>query len=126
MKYLIAIFILLLIAQNAICQSWNNSSSTTTSDWNTSIQLSYTGWGAQNGILFNCLRANPVVDGPLSGLGNTKYAFADGGYGNGAGAIMFLGNKFKPFFGFSKCSTCPATVLVFPEPAQAIILKFLS
>lgn len=82
MKHLIAIFILMLIAQSAICQSWNSSSLTTTSDWNTSIQLSYTGWGAQNGILFNCLRANPLVDGPLSALGNTKHAFTDGGYGS--------------------------------------------
>lgn len=96
----------LIIPTLATAQNWSGSTvPTTTGDYNTSIQLITTPWGAQHGLLFNAYRSNPLVNGSLSAFGNTKHSFDVGPFGSGAGAIMYLGNGGSMEFLISNTST---------------------
>jgi hypothetical protein len=105
MKKIELSLILLLPALQALCQNWNGTTTpTTTTDWNTSIQLTNTGWGSHQGLLFNAYRGT-LGDGPLTAPGNTKHSFDVGPYSSGAGGIFYLGNGGRMDFMISDNST---------------------
>lgn len=84
---------LLTMSKSTIAQNWNSGSvPTSTTGFNTNIQLTHIGWGSHHGILFNAYVSPTLVSGDLLAVGNTKHSFAAGSYTSGAGAIMFLGN----------------------------------
>ena len=101
--------------------NWNGSSVvTTTSDYNTSIQLAQIGWGSHHGILFNSYRSATIVNGALNDLGNTKHSFDVGPYNSGAGAIMYLGNGGRMDFLVSDNSTGAGTNVTWGTPKMTI------
>jgi hypothetical protein len=106
MKKIYAILLLLIISPYSFAQTWNGTSTpTTTGDYNTSLQLTHLGWGSHHGILFNAYRSSSIVDGFLFTPGNTKHSFDVGPYSSGAGAIMYMGNSGRMDFMLSGNST---------------------
>ena len=74
-------------------------------NYNTNIQLTTHTHSASHGILFNSYKPASLVSGSLIATGNTKHARAVGGYGGGAGAIMFFANGGSMDFLISDVST---------------------
>lgn len=74
--------------------------------YNTSFQLTSSGWGASHAILFDAYKnaSQPAVGG-LLGTGNAKFTHGAGPYGGGAGMINFYGNGGTMDFVISPIST---------------------
>jgi hypothetical protein len=121
MKKIKLSLMLLLPALQALSQNWNGTTTpTTTTDWNTSIQLTNTGWGSHQGLLFNAYRSSSMVNGPLTAPGNTKNTFDVGPYSSGAGAILFLGNGGRMDFLIAGNSTGAGTDVNWGAPKLTI------
>jgi hypothetical protein len=114
--------IFMFVMTSAFCQTWNGSSTTTTtSGYNTSIQLTHLGWGSHHALLFNAFKSLTEVNGDLRAYGNTKHQYDIGPYGSGAGAIMFLGNGGGFDFLLSGNSTGAGQNIDWGVPKMSII-----
>lgn len=117
-----AVATILVALETANAQTWNGTpATTTTTDYNTSIQLTHIGWGAHHGILFNAYRSPSLVDGFLNTVGNTKHSFDVGSYQSGAGALMYIANGGRMDFLLSESSTGAGTNVSWGPPKLTIL-----
>lgn len=121
-KLLLSSFLLILLSFGLVMsQTWDGTTtSTKSSNYNTSIQLTQIDKGSHHGILFNSYLSPTRVNGDLQAVGNTKHSFAAGSFTSGAGAIMFLGNGGRMDFLISEISNGAGQNITWGIPKMAI------
>lgn len=119
---LLVVILLLLNNLSAISQVWVNSNvSTTINDGSgTYTQLTHHAWGNHHALFFNAYRT-PSINGDLFVTGNSKYVYGAGHHGNGAGAIMFLGNGGRMDFFVTEASPGANQNIAWGTPQMSIV-----
>ncbi|MFN7373290.1 MAG: hypothetical protein ACK5SK_13495, partial [Cyclobacteriaceae bacterium] len=122
-RAMLSVVILLLLTNlSAVSQVWVNSNiSTTINDGSgTYTQVTHHAWGNHHALFFNAYRT-PSINGDLFATGNSKYVYSAGAYGNGAGAIMFLGNGGRMDFFVTEASPGANQNIAWGTPQMSIV-----